>query len=179
MRLPEIEPEIFGIYSCWIYTGEIDVVSRATDAQLPGVKYDKDIPAEEQWAVFVRLTKAFALGHMLQDIHFTNTLIDEFVAFLKNTSRFRGSEAIALAWNATMPESGFMRALVDWVAVYMPASHFAKKEKKFPSGFVAEVAKACMRDRELSISQRGIAHRSRCFYHDHEGGKGKTKCCSG
>lgn len=176
LRLCETKPATFDVYICFLYTNEVDVVSEATEMQLPGAKYDKVNTPEASAKVFRCLVSAFILGDMLNDAWFTNAIVDEFV-LLSSSCTLIPAQAIELAWQSLMPQWGLMGAIMDAVAVQMTPSCFKSCAAELPPAFVIEVAQACFRDRNMAPSARGIFNRARCFYHDHFNGEGKTKCC--
>lgn len=177
VKLPEVEPHIFEVYLCWVYTKEIDVVSEVTDTQPPNRKYDKARMNDAFGSVFLRMVGAFALGDMLNDAVFTNAIIDEFVLLCKSSECLPSAALLETAWRKLPEQSGMMKAIVDDYAVRMPPTEFKDCAAELPPAFVANVAHACFRDRELALSARGIFKRPRCFYHDHLTGESKTKCC--
>lgn len=179
VKLPEIEPATFAVYICWIYTGEIDVATQTVDDQVQSIKYERAMTNDVYRGLLARLTCSFALGDMLQDVTFKNAIIDELVALYTGGRKTPPPSDAHALWKAVPQESGFTRVFVDIVAVGCNVASFNKDAVDYPEGFVQEIAKAGMRDRDMILFDRGPLKRPRCFYHDHEGGKGKTKCCPG
>lgn len=74
--------------------------------------------------------------------------------------------------------STLTKLCVDYIIVDLCEEEFNKALPEYPPALVVEMAKASVRDRELSKRRREPAGRDRCFYHEHKDGKGRTKCCS-
>lgn len=178
VKLDDVMEIAFNVYICWIYTGRIDVLDPASDAEAMSVKHDKNKEQNDFKDTLWRLAHAFALGDRFLDLCFQNTVIDEYALLSQQNNRHLGPETLTAVWETVPSQSCLMRAVVDTVAVRMKASSFNDIVAHLPSGLVNEIAKAQLRDRELDLSARGICNRQRCFYHDHTDGKGKTECCS-
>lgn len=177
VRLPEAEPDVFAVYVCWIYTGEVDIVSKEGVCEMSTPKYSTEMPPSEYRALALQLVQCSKMADILQDQTFANAVVDEFV-FLSGRSGFVPSpQIVRAAWPGPPHKSGFIRAVVDLVAVHASKESFAKHAPQYPADFVIETMQACIRDRSLTLASRGIYGRERCFYHDHVEGNGKTMYC--
>lgn len=177
MRFPEVEPDIFSTYVCWIHTNEIDIVSKEGDDQMPTPKYSIDMSRQEYQALALQLVQCSKLADMLQDRTFANAVVDDLIYLINRANRLPAPHVVVAAWQATQPRSGFMRVLVDMIAANTSESTFTTNAPRYPPEFIIEAMKACIRDRSLTPASRGICGRERCFYHDHDEGKGKTAYC--
>ena len=176
MKLPEVQAHTFDVYTCWIYTGDVEVLSDSAEAKGPPIQYHQHMNCDTYRRILTLLIHAFSLGDVLQDTTFKNAIVDEFATLSAASHKIPQPPMVDLMWNTISHESTFAKAFVDVVAVHVGVQYFSEHTGSYPVDFVVEIAKACVRDRELSVAQRGLG-RPRCFYHDHEGGKGKTKWC--
>ena len=121
VRLEEEDPEIFGIFLTWMYTGSIQ-----NSACFP--KLGKNASDKEKDAFFVaasgNLVRCFLLGQFLQVHTFQNDVADALVdnkyrttqAFDKNTCTTiseSGPRGIKRIWENTLPGSPLRNILLD------------------------------------------------------------------
>lgn len=178
VRLPEIEPHVFEVYVGWLNTGEVDVLSTLRDDGTTEVVHYEDVPQDEASDLDRALIKAFALGDMLQDATFRDSVIDEFITCTEATCMVPEPASVGILCEVVNTGSTMMRLCVDYIGVDLKEKIFNEDVDKYPAMFLLEIAKASVRDRHLNMAERLPRLRNRCFYHEHKDGKGKTKCCT-
>lgn len=85
VRLPEVDPDVFEIYAARLLTGKVDVLSTLRNNGTAGLVDYKDFPEVEQAKLDNALIRSFALGDVLQDVTFRNSIIDEFLIVTEAT----------------------------------------------------------------------------------------------
>lgn len=178
VRLPEVLPAVFEVYVGWLYTDQVDV---ATLLQADGNKRTRDseeLSDAEHRGVIDALISSFALGTMLQDVRLRNSIIDEYISFAEAVQRVANPCNIEMLCDAIPDDSTLMKLCVDYAAVDMAKTIFAKEVHVWPVPFVIQIALAAVRDCDLPSLERSPSSRPRCFYHEHVGGEGRTQHCS-
>lgn len=161
VRLPEINPDVFKVYLTFLYTGEVDA----------------DVDYEEADAPTL-LIKCFALGEMVQDVRFKNSVIDKYLYTTESDGEIASSGTIQLLCEAVHSESTMMRLCVDYATFYTNKASFDVAVKELPSQFVASIAMAAVRGLGQCVDEeKKPRNRRGCYYHEHPDGKGKTKAC--
>lgn len=153
------------------------MVSKEGDCQVPTPKYSTEMPAYKYRELALQLFKCSRLADELMDKTFANAVVDELIYLSSRAGFVPFPGTVNTAWSLLRQDSGFVRAIVDLVAVNASKEFFAKHTPHYPAEFIIETMQACIRDRSLALASRGIYGRERCFYHDHEEGKGKTTYC--
>lgn len=176
-RVAEGTEQAFEQYMSWVYSNELDV-SRDTETKHPsGPKYQIK-NTQEFFYILRRLFIAFRVGEKLEDVAFRNAVVDEFVLVCAITNRVPPKKAILHLCQHESLKTTLASAFVDLVATRGDVMAVVNDDSHWPTEFMIKVAQACMRDRALSLNQRGPLNRGRCFYHEHGQGKGRTKFCS-
>lgn len=104
IRLPEDEPEIFGIYVHWLYYDKLPVYCNE-----PGRAANQE---------YLKLVKAYTLGDKLMDTEFQNAAIDAIVEKSNSTASdgkryYPVAEVVEFAYNNTHVSAPIRRLLVD------------------------------------------------------------------
>lgn len=166
VRLPEIEPHVFGVYIGWLYTGCIDVSKDAEEAK--DLEYKPGMEVEDDDAIRETLVSSYTLGDALLDYGFQNAIITEFIQFTETIDSLPHPREISTLWDQIVVGSTMARLLVDYMAVDFSPETFIQQADDFPSGLVLEIAKAGVRDAHLSRDDRKPKRRDKCFYHTHK-----------
>lgn len=164
VRLPDVAPTTFEVYIGWLYTDEVDIADAEATQD---VREDFDL-----------LIACFALGDMLQDVHFMNSVVNRFIKQAEDRGAVPSPCCIARLCDTVRLDSTLARVCVDYAAFDTQQEPFEKDVDAYPEVFVMMIAKASVRYGELSRRKKKPVNRKPCFYHEHPKGKGSTKTCS-
>lgn len=172
VRLPEADIEPFSIYVAWLYTSNVDASSELLINQ--GPKYVTALDNTDRELILERLTDAYLLGDMLQDVKFRNALVDEVMALVEALKWLPDVEALEDTWDRLPHGSTMAKLWVDYVASDCKEETFEQNSLRYPASFVREIAIICIREQKMKLSGRKPYNRARCYYHEHK--EAKDKC---
>lgn len=160
-RLLETEPEVFEVYAGWIYTACVGVTSiRCDDGTSTARAYD-EIKDTEQTEVFNNLAKCYALGDLLQDVGFQNTVIDEFITYFEAIYEVAPTDTIQLICATVPMTSTLVKLCADHTSADLEAAEFDELVRDYPPNFVTQIARASVRDRRLGEYNRSPKNHQR------------------
>ncbi len=173
IRLPEADENTFAIYTGWLYTGAIDLSTEANERAAP--VYSSEIGGQEYTDIAVQLAHCYIQGDMFGDERYCNAVIDEHIQLAEGTRYLPGRPYLYRVWHI-LPQNSKMRGLiVDYTATELVQELFLEEAASYPSDFVLEIAKACVRERGQKNEERKPTERGKCFYHEHKSGQGNCE----
>ncbi|KAJ5198877.1 hypothetical protein N7491_000556 [Penicillium cf. griseofulvum] len=142
VELPEDDPEIFALYSYWLYFSKIPLTVEAPEKN----EFIGGIVKKE----YLDLVSAYVLGDKLFDPKFQNSIID--VVFERCTTPdardgvryFPGAEIIIHAYNNTTKSAIIRKLFVD---IYVESGKASWLSNKLPTEFLFPVLEALMKKR--------------------------------
>ena len=126
-----------------------------------GTRTSKGIP-------FTRVVNNFNLGDALRCTKFCNAVIDAIIKCLDEIRVQPSYQIVARLWPTLPPNSTFGRYLADTFQTKLPEERFNEIVDKLPKDFVVEIAKAGVRNRDLTVAEMERKMEERCYYHEHK-----------
>ena len=165
IRLPEVHVDTFNTYIVWLHTKEIDILE-GSEAKLPWTD-EHGRTLLQRLPLDYRLIDCFSLGDDVQDASFRNSVIDEFIRLSEKDDTIPGLSSISYMCKKLSHDCRLVEVAADYYATHSDLYDFDKRLPRLPSSFVTAIARAAVRDRYRTLSERQPANREKCHYHDH------------
>jgi hypothetical protein len=123
---------VFQAYCKWVYSGMIDAIARADEAEEKRSKRDL-------------LFSLYLLGDMLDDIHLRRAATHAVFVGLQVGARLPNPNALAATWSSTPPGSLFRKQLVDYTVAKIDREKFIEIIAHCPVEFLQDVTAAALR----------------------------------
>ncbi|KAJ5979082.1 hypothetical protein N7501_002424 [Penicillium viridicatum] len=140
LNLPEDDPNIFALYSHWLYIGQIPVIVQSGT---------KEEVANDNYKEYYDLVKAFVLGDKLLDDEFRNSTIQAIIE--KATTpcadgqcHYPGAGVIIYAYKHTTECAKIRNLFVD---IYVEVGEPGWLTKELPHDFLYSVVEGLMKKR--------------------------------
>lgn len=166
LTLPDASPIAFHVYSSWLYTGHIGM---GNDPKEDDAEEDKSKASELEWD---KWTLCYELGRFLQDIDFTDALIDYVTDKMRCDDEY-SDHLINLVYSTTSQDSPYRKLVVDLsLNVWLPITTEALQKVGYTSEFLADLGAAFLvTKRSVRIGVYDFLHTSynkdACLYHEH------------
>ena len=89
------------MYLGWLYTGNLNFSETAEQKPLPA--YDSNMSSAAYCEANEQIIDAYVLGDMLQDTHFCNAIVDEFIQLAEGAARLPCPQTLNPLW-AKLPQ---------------------------------------------------------------------------
>lgn len=152
ITLPDVSPDTFLLYVDWLYNGPLDLDE--------GYVYLNEPSMPALCEILDQALSAYVLGQFLQDITFSNELIDAILTNLIVGGATFSAVDVTTYWPSLPRQSGFL--MIEHVAVHEDFDSIYE----YPSDFVSCVAEVCMRDRTETLEDRDPELKEVVYYHD-------------
>ena len=157
--IPEANEDAFAAYVDWLYTEGLKDLY--IDPSCESSDHTTCKKCFLDWYF-----PPYLLGDYLQDKHFCNTVIDQFLAKIVQLEIQPSMRIIEKCWNMIPKSSGFRRLLVDLEALNCSTSYYNENAEKWRHDYLVEVARVWHKLYRNGIDEADPKHRGRCYYHD-------------
>ncbi|KAK5164051.1 uncharacterized protein LTR77_010142 [Saxophila tyrrhenica] len=158
LRLPDIEPRIFNVYCGWQEHEHIDLAYlNLGNTGFPDA-------TEARCDVLIR---AYALGDMVLDVNFRDTVVDRVASMVSGGGRISSAANVTTLYDLVPRRSKLaLLFVVDWSHRRYGMRIYRDHLSDMPQDFVVEIAMYCIRRQHLHHLPRGPI--DNCRYHEHE-----------
>jgi hypothetical protein len=139
LRLPEIKPDTFQLYTDWAYN---NVVPPADPSTRP-------------------LIELYLIGDFLDDVRLRNTTMELLVESVKTHNTFPRADSIKLICDHTTANSPIRAWILDVAAKYYDRASFAEHAVIFPADFVLQVALRLLPEHLVDVDPLFLASASK------------------
>lgn len=172
IRLPEQDPTAFSIYLNWRYTGSLDLFdgdpAHGVETASDGLIRQK---AGKRWH---NLFNAYALGDMLQDSTFCNTLIDAFVLLVDTTGHYPPPSVVNPVFRSLSDLSKLQKVFIHKMAFRVSFKTLEENLDLYLAEVWKEIALLSVKERERMKDYKLTQAQGKCFFHVHR--EGEDKC---
>lgn len=152
ISLPETDPEIFAIYSHWIYSSEVDVP-------------DVDKPGTAGSVARRQLAALYILADHLDDKSLRNAVVDEYLTSSRDASSGPGPNTVKLVWSETPDNCKFRNLVLDFFVTRHDNGIWLERDRdNLPAAFYCDLALAFARAGEKTKPTQA----AKCTYHEHD-----------
>ena len=111
--------------------------------------------------VLIRALRCFLLGDAIRSVKFCNAVVDTWWR-IANINKVLPTSIITFYWDSLPQGATFGRMLVDCWAAHASEELFEKVGSTLPADFVLQIAKAGIRDQDLTERQKCLERKERC-----------------
>ncbi|KAJ5197259.1 hypothetical protein N7449_007738 [Penicillium cf. viridicatum] len=139
-ELPEDDPQIFALYSHWLYVGQIPVIVQSAT---------QEDAANNNYKEYYDLVKAYVLGDKLLDVKFQNSTIQAIVEKSATPGadgqrHYPGAGTVIHAYDNTAESAKIRNLFVD---IYVEIGGPRWLTKELPKDFLYSVVEGLMKKR--------------------------------
>lgn len=155
VRLPELDPKVFNLYTQWSYTGKV--------ASLQPRESDRGGTKRRQ-----ELARLYVVAQFLGDTRLRNAIVDIWIANDRSTDKGPGVELISFLYENTPQDCPLMRLIKDWHVCHPQGDWLARTHHELPKQFLVDLAVSWAinnRDGKGALNPTRARH---CTYHEHD-----------
>jgi hypothetical protein len=165
VKLPDHEPEDFGIYAKWLYAGRIFMSKSGDIYKTKNKQTGETIKNSLEYSRWGRL---YMLGDFLQDIDFKDAIVDAMIDLIILDNSWPSNLSSKVYPYSTMA-SPHRKFVVDVFSRSTEKNLDNMRNNDLPSGFLVDLilAKNSKKDDKNATNETWLKPKNACDYHEH------------